>query len=277
MSLPENACKSFVVPSLLQEGGKGDDPELKGVDLKISDDYFIQFKMVDWLKSSGAKEIYSKRLKKSFTPYFRFPVKNSDASNQFNSLVNLATTFTPEGKKKRVFYISPLLSLRRQTPEQAFNCFWAKKPQQALEDHTVWIDFHQFKTSNPLEKETNDKHVVCYNHDSIRSNLGFLFSEQKEIEASSFKIAFVEPEEAQAGMGRAIPPQDKRKYINRMNFIANTVEGDARKVGRNYTLAQLIQENQQMRPLSLVRTVQNELMVRHNILWLPVLNTKTQS
>ena len=144
MGLPENKGKSFVVPSLLQEGGKGvdEDEGLKGVDLKIEDEYFFQFKMTDAFSTKGIKEFKSiarnKRhpLHKEMPPFVRLYIKNSENSCQFNALVKLAGVKGAE----RVFYVFPNFDLSL-APDRSFERFLSDSPNQ-LWNHVGLFDFH---------------------------------------------------------------------------------------------------------------------------------------
>jgi hypothetical protein len=250
MSLEKNFGKSFEVPSLRQEGGNGD---LAGLDLKIGEEYFFQFKMADRLKTQRAREILNQNLKDDFLPYFRFNVKNSNNSNQFNTLVELANKV---GANK-VYYVSPLFnySNNNTSDEEAFKDFWTSNPSNALEK-ICYIDFHQFVNSNPLLTETNNNHVICYNSDSIKSNLGYLLSEPKKIKISS-KI------------GQINEIENIDLHIRIMDLIKIFDLKEILKIRRDIIIDELLEVENKIGYNHLFKIVQDEILVNYNLVWIP--------
>jgi hypothetical protein len=256
MSLPGNAGKQFIVPSLLQEGGVGAaNPDLIGTDLVIEDDYFFQFKMGDRLTTQGASEIGRALLPPTFLPYFRFNVKNSPNSHQFNALVALSEV---KGANK-VFYISPLFHYPRNNgndDEFAFQDFWQSIPINSMSKVT-WIDFHQWAHNNPLPGELNDNHVICCNLDSVAAGYGYLFSEPKEIKISKYNSDILTPNS----------PEPKHFYIDEIIAILdeNSKEGFFWRRGVEKILKNPILS------LKSIITLQNFLLIEFNIFWLPAI------
>jgi hypothetical protein len=250
MSLKENKGKSFAVPSLREEGGNGD---LAGLDLKVGEDYFFQFKMSDRLKTIGAKEIQSNRLDKKFLPYFRFNIKNSDKSNQFNTLVQLANNF---GQNK-VFFVSPLFDYPNSTTtdDEAFGDFWCSKPKIAI-TKTCFIDLFQFTSSNPLLNEKNNKHVICYNLDSIKNDNGYLLSEPNEIVTSN--------------EFSSKSNQEPVNLIEKMFEIAEILDSSERlNEIRDWKISDILEINSKKNLYQILNILQIEIISRFNIFWIP--------
>ena len=249
MQLDENRGKSFAVPSLLEEGGDG---ELAGLDLKIGNEYFIQFKMPDRLTTLGAREIRNEWIERSFRPYFRFNVKNSPDSCQFNTLVKLADK---EGRDK-VFYVAPLFDYadNTRTDNEAFNDFWNASPNDAI-SKSCFIDFHQFVGDNPYEDEENDEHVVCYNQESVDNSYVYFLSEAKKVKSSKFRVSRSEK---------------KIKLTNRLKSVAEAFDSyDTQVELRNWKIAQILDENIDKEPIQMLYAVQREIISRFNVFWIP--------
>lgn len=258
MLLEENQGKSFAVPSLSEEGGRGGAGNLAGLDLKVGEEYFIQFKMSDRLTTLGAREIRNENLDREFRPYFRFNIKNSDDSNQFNTLVNLAKQ---EGSDK-VFYVAPLFEYpdNRTTDNQAFNDFWNATPIDAIAK-TCFIDFHQFVAGNPLLAENNDSHVVCYNIDSVNAGYAYLLSEPIQIKVSSI-----------INTDKTI---NNISLIRRIQELAKTFDSiEGQILIRDWKLSKILDENVNKEPLQILSIIQRELIARFNIFWIPQIISK---
>lgn len=254
MSLPGNRSKSFIVPSLLQEGGRGAvNQNLIGTDLVIEDDYFLQFKMADRLTSSRSSEISQSKLDLSFLPYFRFNVKNSPNSHQFNALVDLASV---KGFNK-VFYISPLFvysRINKNDDDDAFNDFWRSRPQIAMEK-VAWIDFYQWEPNNPISRDLHDSHIICYSQDSVLNGLGYLFSERKDLKISKFNSTILKPS----------TPTPTHYYIDEILQIL-----DKNSKGGIFWRPEIIEilKGPYSR-MNSIRILQNFLLSEFNIFWIP--------
>lgn len=256
MSLTENIGKSFVVPSLLQEGGKGlsdDQKDLKGTDLVIQDSYFFQFKVGDRLVNSS-KQTKNAKLEESFLPFFRFNIKNSQTSCQFKALVEL-------GKKKginKVFYLTPLFDYSgNRNDDGAFQDFWKSDNIVAM-DKVVFIDFAQWSLTNPLQYKTNNKHVICYNYDSVNDGLGYMFSKKKEIQIGKFDLNLLNE------------PNTLLEAKEEINQIAMVLKGFVQNENRKMRLDEVL-NNSVISDIEAIYRIQEILFLELNTLWFPTI------
>jgi len=259
MNLPDNQGKNFIVPSLLQEGGRGlseSQKDLKGTDLVIEDSYFFQFKMCDRLVNSS-KQTKNAKLASDFLPFFRFNIKNSSLSHQFNALVDLAKT---KGSNK-VYYISPVFDYSgNRNDDEAFEDFWKSEANVAM-DKIAWIDFSQWSQSNPLQSEKNDNHVICYNKGSVEDGLGYMFSEKKEIQISKFDLNLLNK------------PNTSLSTRDEIRQIANILKGLILDKHRIIVLEELLYNNS-ITDFEAIYLIQEILVFEFNIMWLPIVKNK---
>lgn len=256
MGLNENLGKTFVVPSLLQEGGRGGNADMVGTDLIIEDEYFFQFKVGDRLVQSSS-QTGDGRLPGTFLPFFRFNVKNSPSSHQFNALVDLAMT---KGTDK-VFYIAPLFDYSGgKDDEAAFLDFWRSSNRDAM-GKVVWIDFIQWRLYNPLQLETNNRHVICFNHDSVNLGKGYLFSEPKEIKVKQFEsVKLMSINE----------PKTTRETIN---DLAQVFKGQIREENIDIKIEELLKDNRRQ-DIEVISIIQEILMFEYDIFWIPAIQKR---
>jgi hypothetical protein len=258
MSLPENQGKSFVVPSLLQEGGIGNqNPDLAGTDLIIEDEFFFQFKVGDRMKQA-CTQTRNGQLDATFLPFFRFNIKNSPQSRQFNTLVNLASRKGGE----RVYYIAPKFSYPHAVTadDEAFNDFWGSNAEDAI-NKVVWIDFHQWVGRNPYDvpAEHHDNHVICYNQNSVAHGYGYMFSEKKEFVVSSLNT-------------KEYKLRNENKDVNEAILeIANILKGSILDEVRQEQIDRVFDEGQNS-AIKLIKDIQKLMLVDFDILWTPIIS-----
>lgn len=148
-----------ILPSLSQEGKKGG-----GYDVKLEKPglpLFLQFKLSEYMKSKGAKEIknYSSSLS---NPYYRFALSTVNSS-QHEMLYNFAHA-------GNVYYCAPNFHL-----EADINKHWRDKNINSESVYIVPRDIGLLGDGKP--------HSVCFNEASIKDRFAYVFSEPKEVMA----------------------------------------------------------------------------------------------
>jgi len=235
---------TFVFPTLRQEGNPL--VEVGGADLVINNNLFFQFKVGDILWNANAREIINGQLPPDFTPYFRFNIKNSLPTTQFDTL--LARAAAPHNTVK---YISPLFDYGQfENDDDAFYDFFRRDPQDSF-NYIAETNFDQFIANNPNINQT-DARVICYNRDSVlNQNTGFLFSDPEQI---SIKKGLNEIKN-----GTFMFPQGSLKISEQIDLLKRVFK---------------IEDKQYMT----ISSIQTVLIVRYNIYWIPVVrdNRKTK-
>ena len=239
----------FCFPSLRQEG----DPDYgyAGADLVVDGNLFFQFKMPDFLRIRNATEIINKQISKDFIPFYRFNIKNSDPSNQFNLLKDAARK-----PANIVRYISPMFhSDRHQTDDVAFYNYFRMTPADSMNE-ICSIDFSQFISPTEENLSSDNSHKICYNRESVTANYAYLFSKPKEIKAEKGLIEY-----------------KKQKLV---------FNNDPTKFEKVDTVLNYIQElffkhekDRQHKHIT-IEQLQIEIIIKHNIFWLPILRSVSE-
>ena len=173
-SLPKNL--SFKFPSLQQEGNfKG---EFSATDLIINSNVFIQFKTSDYFIYANTTEIENKSIRNDFLPYYRFNIKNSPDSFQFNKLKIIASN-----KNNFVCYVAPIF----YTNIEFFNYFNSNFLQNII--------YYNLKDFENIEIEKNDKHTICFQ----KSGESYICSEPIKIRSNKIIESFVPLEFFESG------------------------------------------------------------------------------
>lgn len=238
---------TYCFPSLRQEG----DPEFNyaGADLVIDNNLFFQFKMPDYLRTRNSTEIFAGHLDGNFRPYYRFNIKNSDPSNQFNLLKKAA-----RNPSNIVRYISPMFHMdSRQSDDDAFYSYFRMTPERSM-NYICSINFDQFV--NPLETNlsSDNSHKICYNYDSVSKNYAFLFSEPKSIKAQKGLFEY----------------STQKLVINNNTNNIQSVESALK-----YVKELFFNESQTYLESTIkIEQLQTELIVNHDIFWVPVLKKR---
>ena len=239
---------TFCFPSLRQEG----DPEFDyaGADLVIDTNLFFQFKMPDFLRNRNSTEILAEQLDGDFRPYYRFYIKNSDPSNQFNLLKNAA-----RNPLNIVRYISPMFHTdRRQSDDAAFYSYFRMTPENSM-NYVCSIDFDQFVRPTETNLSSDNSHKICYNTDSVLNNYAFLFSDPKSIKA-------------QNGLNEY---SNQKLIFNDNPNSFQSIESAVRYVQELFLIETLTVQ----KPITNIEQLQTELIVKHNIFWMPVLRSRS--
>ena len=244
--LKKDPSLHFTFPSLRQEGTPGH--AAAGADLVVNNNLFFQFKMGDFLKTRGTSEISGRKLDDNFIPYYRFHIKNANPSNQFELLKKAASD-----PNNIVRYISPMFhNDKRQSDDVAFNRFFMSDPKD-LNDFICSINCAQFLS--PDRKLSRDNsHKICYNIATSSRRRGFLFSEPKEINILNGL------EEIKDGVLQ-FNNRAQLSISEVINSINEIFVGDNQ---RRYTVEDSI------------ATIQIELVMKYDIFWIPVLETRSK-
>ena len=134
----------YKIPTLGQECNF--DIPYGGSDLIILNNLFIQFKISEYFIYSNTSEIINKTLSKDFLPYYRFHIKYSPNSFQYNNLKQLA-----KDKNKIVRHVAPMFHKISDFESNSVDNFI---------QNTIYFDLKDFKN---VEIDKNDKHTICYN------------------------------------------------------------------------------------------------------------------
>lgn len=240
---------TFCFPSLRQEG----DPEFDyaGADLVIASNLFFQFKMPDFLRNRNSTEIIAGHLDGNFRPYYRFYIKNSDPSNQFNLLKKAARE-----PFNIVRYISPMFHTdSRQSDDDAFYSYFRMTPQNSM-NYICSINFNQFVRPVETNLSSNNSHKICYNTDSLLNNYAFLFSEPKSIQAEKGLVEY-----------------SKQKLV----FNDNPDNFQSIESVITYIKELFFSESQtDLKTIKNIEQLQTELIVKHDIFWMPVLRSRSK-
>lgn len=239
---------TFCFPSLRQEG----DPEFDyaGADLVIDTNLFFQFKMPDFLRNRNTNEILTGHLDGDFRPYYRFYIKNSDPTNQFNLLKNAA-----RNPLNIVRYISPMFHTdRRQSDDDAFYAYFRMAPESSM-NYVCSINFDQFLRPIETNLSSDDSHKICYNTDSVLNKYAYLISEPKSIKAEK---------------GLSEYANQKLVFNNNLNNFQST-ESTVK-----YVKELFFSESQiETKAITNIEQLQTELIVKHDIFWMPVLRNRS--
>jgi hypothetical protein len=240
---------TFCFPSLRQEG----DPEFNyaGADLVIDTNLFFQFKMPDFLRNRNTTEIIAGHLDGDFRPYYRFYIKNSDTSNQFNLLKNAA-----RNPLNIVRYISPMFHTdRRQSDDDAFYAYFRMTPENSM-NYVCSINFDQFVRPVETNLSTDDSHKICYNTDSVLNNYAYLFSEPKSIKAEKGLLEFSKQKLVfNDNINNFQSIESVIKYVKELFFSEDQIDTKA---------------------IINIEQLQTELIVKHDIFWMPVLRSRSK-
>jgi len=229
---------TFSIPSLRAEGDKND--YRCGADLVINHNYFIQFKVSDYLYSPGTSEINKASLTADFLPYYRFDVKNDNPTNQFDILKQKAGN-----PANTVLYVAPLF-----WDEQGCDYFISEQKSQLAMDLVVQINFNQFHGANAHINigQTND-HKICYSDESISSGYAYLFSDKYKIEIKKGFESFIT--KYQTG---GVITEKKEKTIQLKDFVSELVDEFKIKITNDTKLS----------------TIQRHLAGQYDIFWIPI-------
>jgi hypothetical protein len=158
-----------LVPNQKQEGNESY-PE-RGTDL-VLDEYFLQFKMSEYVLSNRAKQ--ADLLK---DPYLRFKVYNKSKSNKTGQLDFLKIhSLDP---RKQVFYVAPCFDFNNYTLEQEPKSFWSNCfYRSAAKDLWSFACFIDIKSIDKSWIAQTNKHRICY---KWNDNYAYYFSEPKMI------------------------------------------------------------------------------------------------
>lgn len=173
-----NKSIKFLLPSLQQEGGRSKF-KFPGADLVIENNYLIQFKRPFYFTTNGIKEFWNyTKPTDLFAPYFRINIKNSNPTNQLESLLRA----TRKGLKAD--YISPLFS----NDTEFYSLLRNDNTHISSYAH---IDIDQF---DPMLSHigSTDEHTILYTVDSVTNGYCYCFSEPKKLNATNLPSIKVE-------------------------------------------------------------------------------------
>lgn len=246
--LPRQKEVIFIFPTLRQEGNP--DIELAGADLVVDGNLFFQFKMPEFLTTHGAVEIQNGQLDRNFVPFYRFQIKNSPKSCQFNLLQKAARRVG-----NIVRYISPMFHVdKNESDEEAFIRFFRSSPTKAIQ-LVCSINFSQFIEPDRKQPE-DDTHKICYSLKSVSAGTGYIFSEPDRIqvvkgidEFNGEFLSFSESPNTVVSLELAI-----REVIDL--FDLRLVDSTAPQVA-----------------ISSIEELQVQLIIHHNIFWLPIIRS----
>lgn len=240
----------FVFPTLRQEGNPNS--KYAGADLVINNNLFFQFKMPDFLRTRNAKEIYDGKLNRESRPYYRFFIKNSNPSNQFDMLKN-----TAKNPLNIVRYISPMFhTFRNQNDDEAFKKFFDLAPSESM-NLICSIDFKQFVVPYNIHLSKDNSHKICYNSKSVNNdNMAYLFSEPKSIYAYKGITEFD---------NQRLVFDDNIEESNSINDTLNLIRKNF-KVEKDFS-GDLITE---------INILQTELIAKYDVFWIPLFQNKSK-
>ena len=165
-SLPKNL--RFKFPTLKQEGDyKG---EFGGADLIINSNVFIQFKTSDYFIYANTTETNNNSISRKFLPYYRFNIKNSPNSFQYNKLKK-----TSRNKNNFVCYVAPIFHTIRE--------FFKYYDSNFLQN----IIYYNLKDFKNIEIDKNNKHTICFQ----KSGESYICSEPIKIQSNKIIESFV--------------------------------------------------------------------------------------
>ena len=207
--------------------------------------------MGDYLTRRNTSEINARELDKTFLPYYRMWIKNSDSSNQFNLLKQAVAI-----RGFQAFYIAPLFIRADDTNyDDAFRNFRSASHSDAM-DFVCSINCKQFVDRN-INLTTDDSHKVCYNVLSVaRDRTGFLFSEPKEIEVE--KGLSLLSDDSSNDLREGYPMLDT--FIKLVELFK--IDAEFANTSSN-TIT-----------LSDIRLLARELLIKHDIFWLPIMSNR---
>lgn len=155
---------TFIFPTLFQEGDY--EGNYGGSDLIINSNVFIQFKTSEYFIYANTTEINNNSIDKKFLPYYRFNLKNSPESFQYNKLKE-----TAHNKSNFVCYIAPLF----HTNSEFSTYFNSNK----IIENSIYYNLKDFRNINI---EENDTHIICYK----KSGESYICSEPIIIQSYNF-------------------------------------------------------------------------------------------
>jgi hypothetical protein len=238
---------TFCFPTLRQEGDPRND--YAGADLVVANNVFIQFKMPDFLRRRNSTEIISGSLYDDFAPYYRFNIKNSGPSNQFNLLKNAA-----RNPINIVRYISPMFHTDgQQSDDDAFNNFFGRSPLDSM-NYICSIPFDQFVQQPETNLTSDNSHKICYNAASVLDGYAFLFSEPKPIIAQKGLSEF----------------NNQELIFNDSHAYFQTIERTLSYVRETFLIDNQTDHNS---ALSIER-LQIQLLIKHDVFWIPVFRNR---
>ena len=244
--LKKNPALTFFFPSLQQEGN----PKhfAAGADLVVNKILFFQFKMADFLRTRGAAEIINRKIPKTFVPFYRFHIKNSNPSNQFDLLKNAA-----KNPSNIVRYISPMFHADKyENDDDAFANFFSSPPTD-LNRFICSVNFDQFVRHPETNLSKDNSHKICYNLATLGTRRGYLFSEPKEI------VVHKGVEELQNNV--LLFSRDRTTAINdNLSFVKENFFAGDDILFRTDSIYE----------------IQTALIIRHNIFWIPVLESRSE-
>jgi hypothetical protein len=180
LNLPRKTPIHFVFPSLPQEG----DPtsQYAGADLVVLGHVYIQFKMPELLSSGKTKEIDNGSLPASYSPFFRFDIKNSPTGSgpgQYDLLLNRTRASTSNiVKYVSVIFDENTYSRNCSSLNFWYNTFLNSNPTFALLNFATDVEIKDILASAVAIGPT-DNHRICYNYsDLLAGNPVHIFSDK---------------------------------------------------------------------------------------------------
>lgn len=245
MSLENYTNVTFCFPSTRQEGNE--EYEYAGADLVVNTNLFFQFKMPVFFRKGSTKEIRLDQLTRDFFPYYRFNIKNSKPSQQFNLLKKAA-----KNSRNLVSYILPMyIDTSHTNFEKAFLDFFRMTPKTFL-NHICCVPFNQFVRPIEIELASVNTHKICYSTESVSNDFGLMFSKKEKITANK---------------GLPFYDNDGLKFSNSKDS-SYTLEKAAREVQNTFFSKALFNNTSKRSFIEL----QSELIASHNIFWIPVIH-----
>ena len=238
----------FVFPTLREEGNQNS--PVAGADLVVGGNLFFQFKMPEFLRTRNAVEIQDGDLDRDFAPFYRFYIKNSPNSCQFNLLQKAASK-----SKNIVKYVSPLFHRDKNDSDQdAFYNFFSMPPARAM-NHVCTVDFSQFVNPNRVQPQ-DDTHKICYSLSSVNNGEAYIFSQPEAVVVSKGLPEF----NGDTLSLRDIPDDfvslsEAVSYVTQLFDLASETNIEREDI------------------LSQIGAVQRGLIVQHDIFWVPIIRS----
>lgn len=225
---------NFSFPSIKQEGTRS---LSGGYDLKISGNYFIQFKMSEIFFKPSSKDLYTKEIKDGSLsindyPYFRFKVYNSQKTQQLNNLIRLSSL-----SGNIVEYVAPIFT----DEDQFFARFHDVK-----QDIGASFRVDRLNTKNI---QAGENHVVCYNESMIKDGLARMFSEPTNVDC---KLS-----------SESINTIKESLLVSQSNFSIETISGMFNETFKGLNVSE---EDG-------IDNIQRKLLANSGVYWLPLIKT----
>jgi len=239
--------QKIIVPSTLSEGSAT--YKYNGTDL-VLDQYFLQFKLSNLLKSKSSKHypLFN-------SPYFEFKIKHIPTQNNTKSQLDFLIEHAKDPHKK-VLYVVPSFDLTKYTVNNWYEGFYKSKDKDFF-DFTSYVNISSIDETWINKTATSEIHHICFQRGTSK---GYFFSEPKEIEM-------------QSGFEKARPNPDAQFNPN---FRYNSISYEIERIIESIPIS--VSEEIEINSIVLnatdpIRELQKILIEKMNIFWIPILKS----